>query len=121
MNQNKYYSDIFYSFNLDVFLDIIRWGVENAYSVKVQVLNSSRRVDTDLTIDQYLEIREESKFKHDVVIYRRGHPDWKNNEFFNTSWCIEIGSCTDKHFLFIYVKEDKLQELINKFNLIVLN
>jgi hypothetical protein len=112
-----YYSSVVYKFNPTQFLDIVKWGVENSNDVRIQKLEGHQRVSTSLTLDDYLNIYNESDFKHNVVVHRKGDDDWKTDESYSTNWCIEIASCTMIHFLFIYVDEKLLEELITKFNL----
>jgi hypothetical protein len=112
-----YYQDIFYKFDKEQFADIVKWAVENAYLTRVDIMDGWTRKATEYTPEYYMEQRETSRFIHDVVIYRRGYDYWKAPEHFSTNWCIEIGSCTDNLYLFVYVDENKLDELINKFNL----
>ena len=115
-----HHQHIFYKFKPEQFLDIVEWGKEKAYMTRVDVLDlnvSAARQSTNLSIEDFLRIREASHFKHDVVIHRRGYEEWKEKEYFETNWCIEIGSCSDHHYLFIYVNEEHLEEMVNQFQL----
>lgn len=125
MSNTDFYQNIFYNFNPEQFEEIVEWSKENNYEhhIDIKENNSWSRVKTNKTIEDFMKERESSKFIHDIVIYRRGYENWRDNEWFPHNWCIEIGSRIDIKgcdlFLFIYVKDDKLQEMIDKFNLTV--
>lgn len=125
MSNTDFYHDIFYNFNPEQFEEIVEWTKENSYQYFIDIKENSSwsRVRANKTIEEFMKKRESSKYKHDVVIYRRGYEDWRDNKWFPHSWCIEIGSRIDVTggdlFLFIYVKDDKLQEMIDKFKFIV--
>lgn len=116
---NVYYQDIFYEFNPNQFEDIIKWGVENSFRIDLTELKSgsAARQKADWDLEYFLSQRGKGHFEHDVVIHRRGYEDWKNSEYFETNWCVQIGSSVSNLYCFIYLKEDKLEKLITKFNL----
>jgi hypothetical protein len=116
---SKHYQHIFYKFNPEQFEDIIKWAKENSFDIKLTELKSDSwaRQQADWDLDYFLSQRGKDLFQHDVIVHRRGFEDWKGSEYFKHNWCIEIGSVVGNLYCSIYVREDKLGELINKFNL----
>ena len=118
---NLHHPDIFYKFDKKQFDEILKYAIENCFDFKIDILKSFKRETYDLSFDEYFELRKKADFVHDVIIHRKGYDEWKNDEFFKNNWCIEIGSRISSNigdlFIFIYLKEEKLQELIEKYNL----
>lgn len=119
-----FYQDIFYQtdhLNLTTKSQILEDAYQVCYNYHVDKLETGnvQRQRTDMTFNQIFNSFDENC--HFVVIYRRGFDD--DNQFMGRpSWKGEIGFTTmnpgnDNYFLFIYLTEDQLFDLVDKFEL----
>lgn len=114
--ENIHHHDIFYKTTPEQFLELVDWAEDKAFEIRVDVLKKFQRERTDKTLDDFKKLlNKENGFN--VVIYRRGYENRKGKKLFKDRWCIEIGSNVDVYYLFMYLKEDYLTEMIEKFKL----
>lgn len=122
----KYKPDIFYdlshlSFDEKVGLLKYSKSICNDWWVdKLDCSESFGRQTIDMDFDEILEKCNESCIFN--VIYRRGMEEWKDTKsiFRTQNWAIEVGFTTMEsisYYLWIYIDENKLDEIIEKFNL----
>lgn len=128
----EYFQDIFYNVNhlkLSDKIELLKYAKNMAFNVEVNDMPGYHRRKINMPFERMLEYITEKD--HFVFIHRRGYDHWKNNEFFQIKWCIEVGYTTygspkklypeDEFegplFLFIRIKEDLLDVLTTKFNL----
>jgi len=119
---DNHINDIFYKVNNLNFKkkkEIIKHSYNICFDWWVDKLDCSEswsRQKVDMTFDEIM-----SKFTNDslfVIIHRRGYESWKKSEIYK--WKGEIGFCTmgdPSWYLWIYITENNLVELINKYNL----
>lgn len=117
-----YQHDVFYQVPKNRYEEIVDWARANTYWERVDAMDGWRRIDSDITVEEYMQKRKESNFVHDVIIHRKGYPEWadKSNPWNQEHWCILVGGSLSDLYLFVYVDESKLEELLTKFNLVEL-
>jgi hypothetical protein len=119
--------DVFYKvdkLSLSKKIEIMNYAKSICFKWWVDKLDCSvsiSRQKIDMSFDEIIE-----KFTnkcHFVIIHRRGDTKWKDKDKDNLydEWCGEIGFCTMglgiDYYLWIYITEEQLENLINKFNL----
>lgn len=130
-NFDTYYRDTFFNtsiLNLNTKLNILDYAIEICNCYHIDTLcnpnypnyNTSSRQPTLLN---YNFIRPHFKDgSHYVIIHRRGYPSWRDKDVFSHNWCGELGFSEQidgyTFFLFVYISEEKLQTLIDTFELI---
>jgi len=118
---NFYYHDIFYNIKGLDFVEVLNWALSKPeHKLHIEKLERfQREKDAETTYESFIEKRKTASFLHEVIIYRRGYDTRKKDE---TRWCLEISSniiTADKKdlFIFIYLPETYLNELITTFGL----
>ena len=120
---SKYYEpDLFYDLEPLSFkekLNLCRYCKELSFEWWLDRLKSIQRQSTNINNfeEALIYAKEDSIF---TFIHRKGFEHWKNNKFFSHNWCLEAGfrsMTTPDYFLWIYIDEDKLEDIINKFNI----
>lgn len=122
MKVPAHYHDIFYKTTGIDFEKVIKWALPKAWDAIVEDKSSGTRVSTDISIKEFMHFRQSSIFRTDVIIHRRGYDSWKGSPYFKHRWCIEMGSRIngpdgEDLISFIYLDEEYLEEMINKFKL----
>lgn len=116
-----HHTDIFYKTNhlsLDKKIELLNYSKELATHWHLDKLENSftRKKIENATWDDVLN--NFNIDSHFFIIHRRGYGDWKS---FPDRWCGEIGYATfnsNKNiYLFLYISEDNLERIIEKFNL----
>lgn len=87
---------------------------------KLDVGEHWRRQTIEMDFENVLEKCDESTIFN--VIHRRGTEEWKNVKpiFRHRNWVVEVGFTTMtpiSYYLWININEDKLDNIVNKFNL----
>jgi len=119
---NKYFKDIFYDvskLSLEDKINLLNDAKEKWYEYKIDKLDCSKswaRKSTKMTFKSMMKKLDNNC--HFVFIHRRGYDNWKDKKFFKTTWCLEVGFSTSKSIAyFIYIKENKKDFFIKKYNL----
>ena len=118
-----HFQDVFYNSSLltkdekNQILNEAKELCERCY-VDIKKENSWTRERIDLSFEKILKKIDDHS--HFVIIHRKGFVGIVDD--FN--WCLEIGFSTfktkDDYFLWIYLKEDKIDYFVNKYKLQIL-
>lgn len=113
---NRHYHDIFYDiYNLSFKkkVQLLREAKELCYEWWADILDCDKswsREKIEISFEEAM--KKCDKETHFVFIHRRGYKNW--------DWRLEIGyrsMTTPDYFLWIEVKEDKIDELVKKYKL----
>ena len=113
-----YTPDIFYDnkhLSIDEKKELCREGQDKCYKWWVDKLVDIRRQEIEMEFETILAKLETGA--HFVVIHRKGYDDWKNKEWFDNRWCLEIGFSIGIYFLWILIVEDEIPYFIEKYKL----
>lgn len=120
MSCDRYYRDIFYDINslpLEIIIQILKESKDICYMWWIDVLqkHSLTRKKADMSFEDFIKICNKSD--HFVFIHRRGEKSIMN-------WRLEVGCSTmtrePDYFLWIQVDENKIESLVNKYNISIM-
>jgi len=120
---SRHHHDIFYNsykFPLKKKKEICDWAKERCFHWHVDELSGMQRKQIEMSYEDIMNKLDDKS--HFVVIHRRGFENMrgKPREYMG-EWCLEVGfrtfSLGIEHFLWIYCKEELVEELINKFEI----
>jgi len=123
---NEFFTDVFYdlsNLSFNKLKKLFNYCLEYADESHVQKLDRKellrRQMHPSVSPIEYINNILNNN-DHHVFIHRKGHIDQKEKDI-PYSWCIEAGSCTlgqsPDYFLYIFIDEQHLDHIINKFQL----
>jgi hypothetical protein len=86
-----------------------------SYKWWVDHLKTTQRQRIDMDLDTILGMLD--KATHFFFIHRKGFENWKNKEWHETSWCLEVGFMAGIYYLWILVDEKEIPHFVEKYNL----
>ena len=113
-----YTPDIFYHndhLNIDEKKELCREGYTKSYDWWADHMVGIQRQKIEMKFETILAKLEIDS--HFVFIHRKGYEDWRDKEWFNTSWCLEIGFNSGIYYLWILIKEDEIPYFVEKYKL----
>jgi len=90
------------------------------YDWRVDLLKSGSFAREKVEMDFVEILNKLGEKDHFTIIHRKGYNSWKDNDFFDNKWCLEVGFTTFEspaYYLWIYCKESFVDELVEKFKL----
>lgn len=116
--ENIYHPDIFYEINdltLDQKKEICKEAKELSFKWWTDKLVSIKREKIEVDFDKVLNLLTPQS--HFVVIHRKGYDKWKDKEWFEQNWCLEIGFNEGVFYLWILVDQKKVPYFVEKYKL----
>lgn len=113
-----YTPDIFYNNNhlkVDEKKELCREGHNKCFKWWADHMVGVQRQMIEMEFETILAKLEKSS--HFVFIHRKGYEDWRDKEWFEDRWCLEIGFNEGIYYLWILIVEDEIPHFIKKYKL----